>query len=80
MDRQRLRQIDKFKGQRCCVCGKWGAAEMFCEPVSTLLAAAEYLSITVRLPSSNAVHEKCLRRLKTLVGMKRSERNGEARI
>ena len=67
MDSRRAAQINEHAGSRCAVCGKYGAGEWLGEPVSGLLASAQHLGLTVKLPGTNAVHEKCLRKLKELV-------------
>lgn len=64
-------RIAKYAGERCCVCGKYGAQEPFGEPVQALKLFARENRYTLRLPESNAIHDKCLGKLKGLLNWKR---------
>jgi hypothetical protein len=61
----------KHAGWRCCVCGKYGAQVPFSEPVTALKLFAKDRGLTLRFPESDAIHDKCLRKLKTLTAWKR---------
>jgi hypothetical protein len=66
---QRIRQIKKYAGERCAVCGKYGAREEF-EPIRNLIAFAKSRALTLALPDSKATHTKCLVKLKAMVSQK----------
>lgn len=69
-DRRRARQINKYAGERCCVCAKYGAGRPFGDPVRSLALLAESHELTLKLPNSEAIHDKCLAKLKALVNFK----------
>jgi len=58
--------MNKYAGERCCVCGKYGAVAPFGEPLHSIKLSAKGYMLTLRLPESDAIHDKCLRKLKTL--------------
>ena len=66
---RRLRQIAKYAGERCAVCGKYGAQEVF-EPIRSLTIFAKSRGLTLALPDSKATHPKCLVKLKAMVTQK----------
>lgn len=65
-------RIKKYAGERCCVCAKYGAQEPFGEPVQALKDFAKQSRFTLRMPEQNAIHPKCLGKLKTLLNWKRT--------
>lgn len=65
-------RIEKYAGERCCVCGKYGAQEPFGEPLRSLKLFAKQNRFTLRMPEQNAIHPKCLTKLKALLNWKRS--------
>jgi hypothetical protein len=66
---RRIRQIKKHAGERCAVCGKYGAHEEF-EPIRALTLFAKSRALTLALPDSKATHPKCLTKLKAMVSQK----------
>ena len=67
MDRQRAKQIEKYRGSQCFVCGRWGASEQFGEPVRDLIDKCWELGITLKRIDLASAHDKCLDRCKALV-------------
>lgn len=69
----RAAQVRKYRGERCCVCGKWGAQPAFGEPIAALKSEARTIGLTLTLPGASdvATHSKCLRQLKTYIQIKR---------
>lgn len=67
IDAQRQRQIDKYKGLQCFVCGRWGASEQFGEPIADLIDQCWQLGITLKRIDLASSHDKCLERCKALV-------------
>lgn len=65
-------RIAKYAGERCCVCGKYGAHEPFGEPLTALKDYARANRFTLRMPEQNAIHPKCLTKLKTLINWRRA--------
>ena len=63
---RRVRRIKKYGGEKCLVCGKYGAHELF-EPVQNLVAFAKSRTWTLEEPDSKAIHEKCYEKLRELV-------------
>lgn len=68
-------RIKKYAGERCCVCGKYGAQEPFGEPVDALKRYALANRYTLRMPEQKAIHPKCLTKLKTLINWRRASDN-----
>lgn len=62
----------KYIKEKCCVCGKWGAAEPFDHGgvLRNLKAEAKRLDATLRSPESLGVHDKCLKQFKELLRMR----------
>lgn len=73
-DPQRAKQIEQYKGLKCCVCGKWGANARFGEPITALKVYAASCSITLRAPCEGGTHDKCLTKLKALLAQKSKEK------
>lgn len=68
VDAQRERQIEKHRGLKCFVCGKWGAdGDSYLRPVIRLKALVRANSLTVRAPDADGVHTKCCNRLTELL-------------
>jgi hypothetical protein len=65
--------LNCYAGMRCCVCNKYGAHPPFGEPLAALKIFASQNRLTIRNPESDAVHPKCLKKLKTLMNWKRKE-------
>jgi hypothetical protein len=65
---------NKYAGERCCVCGKYGAHPPFGAPLNAMKLFAKEKGLTLRLPESDAVHEKCFQKLKRLLLWKRDAR------
>lgn len=67
LDPQRRRQVEKYRGSQCFVCGKWGASERFGEPVAALIDQCWTLGITLKRIDLATCHDRCLDRCKSLV-------------
>jgi hypothetical protein len=65
------RRIEKYAKEKCCVCGKYGAEVPFDGTLPALLALARENALTLKLPQSGAIHDKCLRKFKAFVNFKR---------
>jgi len=63
---RRIRRIKKYAGEKCLVCGKYGAHQIF-EAIENLVAFARSRTWTLEEPDSRAIHEKCLTKLRELV-------------
>jgi hypothetical protein len=74
----RAQRAKKYGGEECCVCGKYGAHRPIGEPLRSLILFAQASRLSLKRPTSEAVHDKCLRVLKALTNHKRSERENSA--
>jgi len=64
----------KYAKERCCVCAKYGASAPFGEPLRALQLMAKSRALTLKLPDDNAIHEKCLRKLKLMISQKKNSK------
>lgn len=57
------------KFQYCCVCGKSADASVM-KPAEPLRGLARVMALTMLAPAREYIHEKCERRLQSLVAMR----------
>lgn len=63
---QRRKQIAKYRGCKCCVCGKWGGREADgLELASRTVARGR--GLTLRAPLDDGIHDKCSRQLRVML-------------
>lgn len=67
MNPQRQRQIAKYRGLKCLVCGKWGATAAADAGQLAMRDEAKSRGLTLRDSQAPGIHDKCARRLRDML-------------